>query len=152
MSIRQRLDELGVTIPQVAAPAGSYVPAITHNGVVYTSGQLPFVDGELAATGQVGAQVSLEQAQELAKIAALNCLAAVKQQLGSIDRVSRVLKVTVFVSSTSDFTQQPQVANGASDFLGAIFGEAGRHVRSAVGVSALPLASPVEVELAVAYE
>lgn len=152
MSVRERLDQLGVVIPPVAAPAGSYVPAITHGGVVYTSGQLPFQDGKLAQTGQVGAQVSLDQAQELARIAALNCLAAVKQQLGSIDRVTRILKVTVFVNSAHDFTQQPQVANGASDFLGSIFGDAGRHVRSAVGVSSLPLGSSVEIELAVAYE
>lgn len=152
MSVQQRLDELGLEIPAVATPAGSYVPALTHAGLVYTSGQLPFQDGELAGTGQVGEQVSLEQAQELARVAALNGLAAIKQQLGSLDRISRVLKVTVFVNSASDFKQQPQVANGASDLLGAIFGEAGRHVRSAVGVSALPLGSPVELELTVAYE
>ncbi|MFD2675502.1 RidA family protein [Gulosibacter bifidus] len=150
--IRQKLDELGIVIPQVAAPAGSYLPAITHGNVVYTSGQLPFRDGELAATGKVGAEVTLEQAQELAQLAALNCLAAVKQQLGAIDRVTRILKVTVYVNSAAGFVQQPQVANGASDFFGAIFGDAGRHVRSAVGVAELPLDSPVEIEIAVAFE
>lgn len=150
--IHQKLDELGIVIPQVAAPAGSYLPAITHGNVVYTSGQLPFRDGELAATGKVGAEVGLEQAQELAQLAALNCLAAVKQQLGAIDRVTRILKVTVFVNSAAGFVQQPQVANGASDFFGAVFGDAGRHVRSAVGVAELPLDSPVEIEIAVAFE
>lgn len=150
--IHQKLDELGIVIPQVAAPAGSYLPALTHGNIVYTSGQLPFRDGELAATGKVGAEVTLEQAQELAQLAALNCLAAVKQQLGAIDRVTRILKVTVYVNSAAGFVQQPQVANGASDFFGAIFGDAGRHVRSAVGVAELPLDSPVEIEIAVAFE
>ncbi|SJM69416.1 RidA family protein [Gulosibacter sp. 10] len=147
-----RLGELSLSLPPVAAPAGVYVPAAGHDGLVHTSGQLPFVEGALPATGKVGAEVPLEQAQEFAAIATLNALAAIKQELGDLDRVTRVLKVTVFVASDPSFTQQPQVANGASELLGEVFGEAGTHVRSAVGVAVLPLDSPVELEVVVAYE
>jgi enamine deaminase RidA (YjgF/YER057c/UK114 family) len=150
--VESALRELGLELPAVAAPAGDYVPALTDRGTVYTSGQLPFVDGALATTGRVGDGVDVDTAKELAQTAALNALAAIKQQLGDLDRVTRVLRVTVFVNSAADFTQQPQVANGASELLGKAFGERGRHTRSAVGVAALPLGSPVELELTVAYE
>lgn len=150
--VESALRELNLTLPSVAAPAGDYVPALIEGNLVYTSGQLPFVDGELPVTGHVGAEVTVEQAQELAQTAALGALAAIKQQLGDLDRVTRVVKMTVFVSSATDFTAQPQVANGASALFGKAFGELGRHTRSAVGVAVLPLNSPVELDVTVAFE
>ncbi|MCK7642510.1 RidA family protein [Corynebacterium sp. CCM 8835] len=148
MGNSQRLRELGITLPAVAAPAGSYQPAIRVGDQVWTSGQLPLVDGALAATGKVGADVSVDTAAQLARTCALNALAAVDSLVG-IDNVSRVLKVTGFVASAEGFNAQAAVLNGASDTLGEIFGEAGRHARSAVGVYELPLGSPVEVEIVV---
>lgn len=144
-----RLAELGLSLPTVAKPLAAYVPATASAGQVFTSGQLPTVDGALVATGKVGAHVSPEQAVEAAKVAALNALAAVAEVAGGLDRVSRVVKVTVYVASSPDFTGQPQVANGASELLGEVFGPNGVHVRSAVGVSVLPLDAPVELELVV---
>lgn len=149
--IEEKLGQMSVSLPPVAAPAGVYLPALEHNGLVYTSGQLPLVEGALPATGKVGAEVDLEQAQELAALAVLNALAAVKHVVGDLDRVTRVLKVTVFVASDASFTDQAKVANGASELLGEVFGESGTHVRAAVGVAVLPLNSPVELELTVAY-
>jgi len=146
-TIDQRLAELGRTLPPVAAPAGAYVPAVVTGNLVHTAGQLPFVDGTLPETGKVGAGVSPDAAAEFAATAALNALAAAAAAIGSLDRVTRVVKATVFVASAPSFTAQPNVANGASNLLGEIFGEAGRHARSAVGVAVLPLDSPVEVEL-----
>ena len=143
-----RLAELGLTLPPVAAPLAAYVPAVRSGAQVLTSGQLPFVDGVLAATGKVGAQVSAEQAKELARTCALNALAAVHALVG-IDSVVRVVKVVGYVASAEGFTGQPGVVNGASELLGEVFGEAGVHARSAVGVAELPLGSPVEVELVV---
>ena len=139
---------MGVTLPSVAAPRASYVPAKRVGDQVWTSGQLPFVDGELPAVGKVGAEVTTEQATELARTAALNALAAIDSQVG-LDNVTQVLKVTGFVASAPDYTQQPAVINGASDFIGELFGDAGTHVRSAVGVAVLPKNSPVELELVV---
>ena len=147
-SVSNRLAELGIELPAVVAPVGSYLPAVRSGQLVYTSGQLPMVAGAMAATGKVGAEVSPEQARELARSCALNALAAVHALVG-IDSVVRVVKVVGFVASTPDFTGQPAVVNGASDFLGEVFGEAGVHARSAVGVAALPLDAPVEVELIV---
>jgi enamine deaminase RidA (YjgF/YER057c/UK114 family) len=146
-ALDDRLTELGITIPSVAAPAGAYVSAIITGNLVFTAGQLPFVAGELPATGKVGATVSAEQAKELAALCVLNGLAAAKGVLGSLDRITRVIKVVGFVASDPSFTGQPGVINGASELLGQIFGEAGAHARSAVGVAVLPLDSPVEVEL-----
>jgi enamine deaminase RidA (YjgF/YER057c/UK114 family) len=146
-ALDDRLTELGISIPSVAAPAGAYVPAIITGNLVFTAGQLPFVAGELPATGKVGAAVSAEQAKELAALCVLNGLAAAKGVLGSLDRITRVIKVVGFVASDPSFTGQPGVINGASELLGQIFGEAGAHARSAVGVAVLPLDSPVEVEL-----
>jgi enamine deaminase RidA (YjgF/YER057c/UK114 family) len=143
-----RLAALGLTLPPVAAPVASYVPAVRSGPWVFTSGQLPFQDGRLPATGKVGAAVSSEDAAEMAKLCALNALAAVHQLVG-LDAVVRVVKVVGFVASAADFTGQPAVVNGASDLLGAVFGENGKHARSAVGVAALPMDAPVEVELVV---
>jgi len=144
----ERLRELGLTLPSVAAPAGSYIPARRAGSLVFTAGQLPFVDGTLPATGKVGAEVSPDDAHELARLCALNGLAAVDGLVG-LDAVVGVVKVVGFVASAPGFTGQPGVVNGASELLSAVFGEAGRHARSAVGVAELPMGSPVEVELVV---
>lgn len=144
-----RLAELGLTLPGVAAPLAAYVPVVRLGDLVYTSGQLPTVDGRLVAVGKVGGEVSLEDAAQCARVAVLNGLAAVAEQAGSLDAVVRVVKVVVFVASTPDFTAQAQVANGASELLGEVFGAAGQHARSAVGMAVLPLDAPVEVELIV---
>jgi enamine deaminase RidA (YjgF/YER057c/UK114 family) len=144
-----RLAELGLTLPAVAAPLAAYVPAVRVGDLVHTSGQLPSVAGQLMAVGKVGAAVSAETATECAATAALNALAAVAAEVGGLDSIGRVVKVVVYVASAPDFTGQPQVANGASRLLGDVFGEAGRHARSAVGVAVLPLDAPVEVELVV---
>lgn len=144
----ERLAELGISLPSVAAPVAAYVPAIQTGNQVWTSGQLPFVDGQLPATGKVGAEVSAEDAEKLARAAALNALAAIDALVG-IDKVTRVLKIVGFVASADDFSGQPAVVNGASNLMGEVFGEAGAHARSAVGVAELPLNSPVEVEVIV---
>ncbi len=149
MSPEQRLAELGLEVPAVAPPAGAYVPAVRTGAYVHTSGQLPLVGGKLVATGKVGAEVSPEQAKELARICALNGLAAIRAEVGDLGQVRRVVKVLGFVASAPDFTAQPGVVNGASELLAQVFGEAGRHARSAVGVAVLPLDAPVEVELLV---
>jgi enamine deaminase RidA (YjgF/YER057c/UK114 family) len=145
-SIGARLQELGLVLPQVAAPVASYVPAVRTGDLVYTSGQLPTESGKLAATGKVGAEVSPEQGKTLARICALNALAAVGSVV-DIDTVARVVKVVGFVASAPGFNGQPGVINGASDLLADVFGDNGAHARSAVGVSELPLDAPVEVEL-----
>jgi enamine deaminase RidA (YjgF/YER057c/UK114 family) len=152
MSIEQRISELGLVLPPVATPAGAYVPAIISGNLVFTAGQIPLVDGQLMATGKVGAEVTAEFAKEIAQRCALNALAAVKSVIGDLDRVTRVVKVVGFVSSTPEFTGQPGVLNGASELLGQVFGEAGKHARSAVGVASLPLDAPVEVELVVEFK
>lgn len=144
--IEERLRELGYEVPDVAAPVAAYVPALRRGNMVYTSGQLPFVDGELPLTGKVGAEVTAEQAEELARQCALNGLAAARGLLGSLDRIIQVVKVTAFVASDPSFTGQPAVANGASVFLGQVFRDSGIHARSAVGVAVLPMDAPVEVE------
>ncbi len=148
MGWRERLVELGIELPAVAAPAGSYVPAARTGSLVFTAGQIPMVDGALLATGKVGAEVSPEEAQRLARVCALNALAAVDGLVG-LDAVTRVVKVVGFVASAEGFTGQPAVVNGASDLLAEVFGEQGKHARSAVGVAELPLGAPVEVELVV---
>lgn len=145
----QRLADLGLALPEVAKPVAAYVPAVRSGSYVFTSGQLPMVSGQLAATGKVGAEVSAEQAKELAATCALNALAAIKAEVGDLDRVRRVVKVVGFVASAPDFTGQPGVVNGASELLGQVFADAGVHARSAVGVAVLPMDAPVEVELIV---
>ena len=149
MSVHARLQELGIVLPPVVPPVAAYVPAVRSGNLVFTSGQLPMVDGELPTQGKVGALVTAEQAKELARTCALNGLAAVDALVG-LDSVVRVVKVVGFVASAPDFYGQPGVINGASELLGEVFeGEAGSHARSAVGVASLPLDAPVEVELVV---
>ncbi len=150
--IEARLAELGLSLPPVVPPVAAYVPAVISGNHVYTSGQLPFVDGKLTATGKVGAEVSAEDAKSMAATAAINALAAVKSVIGDLDRVIGIVKVVGFVSSDPTFTGQPGVINGASELLGEVFGVAGVHARSAVGVSVLPLDSPVEVELIAQFQ
>lgn len=146
-AVADRLAELGLELPPVAKPVAAYVPAVVTGNLVFTAGQLPFVAGTLAATGKFGAALAADDGAALARICVLNALAAAESVIGSLDRVIRVVKVVAFVASTPDFTGQPGVANGASELLGQIFGDAGQHARSAVGVSVLPLDAPVEVEL-----
>ena len=145
----QRLAELGLTLPAVPTPAGAYVPAVRSGDLVWTAGQIPLVNGEVAVTGKVGADVTARRAKELARVCALNALAAVRAEIGDLSLVRRVVKVVGFVASAPDFVDQPGVVNGASELLGDVFGDAGRHARSAVGVAVLPKDVPVEVELVV---
>ena len=146
-SPESRLAALGLTLPKVSPPVAAYVPAVRTRGYVYTAGQLPVVDGQLLATGKVGADIGAGEASALARTCALNALAAVASVTGGLDAVRRIVKVTGFVASAPGFTQQAQVINGASELLIEVFGEAGRHARSAVGTAVLPLDAPVEVEL-----
>jgi enamine deaminase RidA (YjgF/YER057c/UK114 family) len=148
-SAEGRLAELGLSLPAVVAPLAAYIPAVRSGDLVWTSGQLPMVDGTLVATGKVGAEIEPAAAADLARICALNALAAVKAEIGDLDAVVRVVKVVGFVASAASFTGQPGVVNGASNLLGEVFGDAGKHARSAVGVAALPLDAPVEVEIVV---
>jgi enamine deaminase RidA (YjgF/YER057c/UK114 family) len=143
--IDRKLEELGLTLPQAAAPVASYVPTVLANGMLHISGQLPFKDGQLV-TGRVGDGVSLEDAQEAAKLCGLMLVAQMKAALGTLGRVERIVKLGVFVNSTGDFTDQAKVANGASDLMVALFGDAGKHARAAVGVPVLPLGAAVEID------
>ncbi|KJY43494.1 LysR family transcriptional regulator [Streptomyces sp. NRRL B-1568] len=147
--VEDRLAELGLTLPEVVPPLAAYQPAVRSGAYVYTAGQLPMVKGAVPATGKVGAEVSAEQAKELAGVCALNALAAVKSVIGDLDKIVRVVKVVGFVASAPDFTAQPAVLNGASELLGEVLGDRGVHARSAVGVAVLPLDAPVEVEILV---
>ena len=149
MTPEERLAELGLSVPAVAKPVAAYIPAVRTGNHVFTSGQLPMRDGQLLHTGKVGGEVTQEEAVECARQCALNALAAVCAEVGELSAVTRIVKVVAFVASTPDFTAQPIVANGVSELLGEVFGEAGRHARSAVGVPVLPLDAPVEVELLV---
>jgi enamine deaminase RidA (YjgF/YER057c/UK114 family) len=148
-TVAARLAELGLTLPEVVPPLAAYQPAVRSGSYVFTAGQLPLVDGKLPAAGKVGAEVTPEQAYEMARVCALNALAAVKSVAGDLDRIARVVKVVGFVASAPDFTGQPGVVNGASELLGEVLGEKGVHARSAVGVAVLPLDAPVEVEIQV---
>ncbi|MCA6092227.1 RidA family protein [Streptomyces sp. SCA3-4] len=148
-AVEAKLAELGLTLPEVVPPLAAYQPAVRTGAYVYTAGQLPMVKGAVPATGKVGAEVSPEQAKELAAVCALNALAAVKSVIGDLDKIVRVVKVVGFVASAPDFTGHPGVLNGASELLGEVLGEKGVHARSAVGVAVLPLDAPVEVEVLV---
>jgi enamine deaminase RidA (YjgF/YER057c/UK114 family) len=150
-AVEERLAQLGHTVPQVAAPVAVYVPAMRTGNLIFTSGQLPMADGALMGTGKVGAGVTPEQAHAMAERCALNAIAAIRAEVGDLDRVTRVVKVVGFVASDPSFTGQPAVVNGASELLGAAFGDVGVHARSAVGVSVLPLDAPVEVEVIVEF-
>jgi len=145
----ERLAELGLSVPDVAKPIASYLPAVRSGNYIYTSGQLPMKAGELMVAGKVGGEVSEEEAIACAQQCALNAIAAVKSEIGDLSAIKRIVKVVAFVASTPDFTGQPRVANGASDLFGKVFGDAGVHARSAVGVPVLPLDAPVEVEILV---
>jgi enamine deaminase RidA (YjgF/YER057c/UK114 family) len=145
----ERLAELGLSVPDVAKPVAAYVPAVRTGSYIFTSGQLPMRDGQLITTGKVGGEVTPEEAVECARQCALNAIAAVSAEVGELSNVKKIVKVVAFVASTPDFTGQPGVANGASELFGQVFGEAGQHARSAVGVPVLPLDAPVEVELIV---
>jgi enamine deaminase RidA (YjgF/YER057c/UK114 family) len=147
--IEQRIIDLGFVLPETAKPLAAYIPAVQSGNLIFTSGQLPMVAGSLAETGKVGGSVSPERAKDLATVCALNALAAVKTVIGDLDKIKRVVKVVGFVSSVPEFSGQPAVVNGASEFLGEVFGEKGIHARSAVGVAVLPLDAPVEIELIV---
>jgi enamine deaminase RidA (YjgF/YER057c/UK114 family) len=144
-----RLAELGLSVPSVAAPLASYVPAVRVGDLVWTSGQLPLVEGTLLATGKVGAEIDPDAAADLARVCALNALAAIKAEIGNLDSIVRVVKLVGFVASAPDFFGQPAVVNGASNLIGEVFAAAGKHARSAVGVAVLPMDAPVEVELVV---
>ncbi|WP_411121445.1 RidA family protein [Streptomyces sp. x-19] len=148
-AVEEKIAALGLKLPEVVPPLAAYQPAVRSGAYVHTSGQLPMVDGALPVTGKVGAEVSPEQAKELAAVCALNALAAVKSVTGDLDKIVRVVKVVGFVASAPDFTGQPGVVNGASELLGEILGDKGVHARSAVGVAVLPIDAPVEVEIQV---
>jgi enamine deaminase RidA (YjgF/YER057c/UK114 family) len=145
-AVADRLTELGLTVPEVAAPVATYVPALVDGDLVYVSGQLPVIAGELVATGKVGAEVSVDAAAALARTCAVNCVAALASVV-DLERVRQIVKVTGFVASAPGFTDQPLVVNGASELFGAVFGPAGQHARSAVGVAELPKGSPVEIDV-----
>ncbi len=152
LNVEERLASLGITLPEAPLPVAAYVPAVCSDELLFVSGQLCFSGGVLQHRGRVGQDVSLEQGYEAARTAVINSLAIVKQELGSLERVARVVRVTGYVACAPDFYDQPKVINGASELLQEVFGEKGRHARSAVGVCALPLNSPVEIELTVAYK
>lgn len=147
--IEEKIRELGFEIPEVAKPLAAYIPAKKVGNLVMTSGQVPVVKGEIKFTGKVGKEISEDDAIKAAQVCALNCLAAIKSIIGSLDNIEEVLKLTVFVNSADGFTAQPKIANGASELIANIFGDAGKHVRSAVGVSELPLNAAVEIEMIV---
>lgn len=147
--IEEKIKQLGFELPEVAMPLAAYIPAKKVGNLVMTSGQIPVVKGELKYTGKVGKNLSEEDGKKAAQICALNCLAAIKSVIGSLDNIEEVVKLTVFVNSSTDFTAQPKVANGASELIGKIFGDSGLHVRSAVGVNELPLNAAVEIEMIV---
>jgi enamine deaminase RidA (YjgF/YER057c/UK114 family) len=149
-AVEDRLAELGLSVPDVVAPLAAYVPAVVSGSYVYTSGQLPMVSGVLQATGRLGAEIGVDQGADLAQMCALNAIAAIKSVIGDLDRVIQVVRVTGFVASTPEFTSQPAVINGASNLLGIAFG--GAHSRSSVGVAALPLGAPVEVDMIVEFK
>jgi enamine deaminase RidA (YjgF/YER057c/UK114 family) len=147
-----RLRDLGIELPAPALPVASYIPVVVAGGLAFVSGQVPMADGAVRPTGKLGAEVDVEAGAEAARRCALQALSALRAELGSLDRIRRIVRVGVFVASSSGFTDQPKVGNGASDLLAEVFGEAGRHARAAVGVAELPLGAPVEVELTVELE
>jgi len=143
----ERLERLGIVVPQVQTPLGAYVPAVISGHLIYVSGQLPLVEGELTLKGKVGSEVSVEEGMEAARRASINAIAVLKNELGELDRVERIVKITGYIASAHGFNQQANVLNGASDLFFQVFGESGRHARVAVGVLELPLDSPVEIEV-----
>jgi enamine deaminase RidA (YjgF/YER057c/UK114 family) len=150
--IEEKIKQMGITIPEAAKPLAAYIPALQFGNLVMTSGQVPIVNGQIKYSGKIGKELTDEQGREAAKLCAINCLSAIKSVIGNLDRIKRIVKLTVFVNSADGFTAQPKIANGASEFIVEIFGDTGKHVRSAVGVSELPLNSAVEVEMIVMVE
>lgn len=147
--IEEIIKELGYSVPEAPKPLAAYIPVIKVDNLVFTAGQLPMVDGKLIAEGKIGKDVTTEVGTKAAEVCALNCLSVIKSEIGSLENIEQIVKVTVFVNSADGFTSQPQIANGASEFLVNVFGEAGKHVRSAVGVNELPINAPVEIEMIV---
>ncbi len=147
--IEEKLQQMKITIPDAPKPLASYIPVTQVGNLIFTAGQIPIKDGNLIFKGKIGKEISLENGKEAAKLCAINCLSVIKSAIGNLDNIKRIVKVTVFVNSADSFTDQPKVANGASDFLVELFGEKGKHVRSAVGVNELPIDSSVEVEMIV---
>lgn len=145
--IEERINELGYNVPEVPKPLAAYIPVIKINNLILTAGQLPMVDGKLYKEGKLGQEISEEEGIKLAELCALNCLSVIKSEIGDLNKIERVVKLTVFINSADGFTAQPKIANGASEFIVKIFGELGKHVRSAVGVNELPINSPVEIEM-----
>ncbi len=152
MGAEQRIAELGLTLPDAPQPRGSYVPVVIHNGFCFAAGQLPFRDGEVAYRGKLGAEVSVDEARKAAELAVLNALAACRAAVGSLDEFQRVVRLTGYVNSTDDFAEQHVVVNGASDLLRDVFGEAGAHARTSIGLNALPLGAAVEIEIILAVK
>jgi enamine deaminase RidA (YjgF/YER057c/UK114 family) len=152
MSFEKRLQELGLTLPELPAPAFSYVPAVRTGNLIYASGQTPTVNGQLIMQGKLGREISIEEAQKGARLSALNCIAQVRNLVGSLDKIVRIVKLNGYVASAEGFVSQPVVINGASNLLEEIFGDAGKHARAAVGVAELPSGAPVEVEMIVEVE
>lgn len=148
----KKLEEMGIAIPEAPKPLAAYIPALISGNLVFTAGQLPMLSGELKYKGKIGTDISEEEGQKAAETCAINCLSVIRSVLGSLDRIERIIKVTVFVNSSDGFTAQPKVANGASEFLVRLFGENGKHVRSAVGVNELPLNAAVEIEMIVSFK
>ncbi len=147
--IEEKIKELGFELPEAPKPLAAYIPALKVNDLIFTAGQLPSIKGELKYSGKLGKEISEEEGRKAAEISALNCLSVIKSVAGNLDNIEQIVKVTVFVNSADGFTSQPKVANGASELLGTIFGENGKHVRSAVGVNELPINAPVEIEMIV---
>ena len=147
--IEEKIKELGLELPEAPKPVAAYIPALMSGNLVFTAGQIPFVKGELKYKGKVGGDLTLEDGQKAAEICALNCLAAVKSVIGDLDKIERIVKLTVFVNNVDGYGDQPKVANGASELIGKIFGEIGKHARSAVGLNGLPLNAAVEIEMIV---
>lgn len=147
--IEEKIKDLGYDLPEAPKPLAAYIPAARIDNLVFTAGQLPMVDGKLIAEGKLGVEVTNETGSKAAEISALNCLSVIKSVIGNLDKIEQIVKVTVFVNSADGFTAQPQIANGASEFLVKIFGDIGKHVRSAVGVNELPINAPVEIEMIV---
>jgi len=147
MEIEEKITSLGLQLPEVAKPVASYIPAVQSGNLVFISGQIPFVHGKLLCRGKLGKEIDLEKGYECARIAVMNCIAALKSVIGDLDKVKRIVKITGYVNSAAGFEDQPKVLNGASDLVIEIFGEKGRHSRTAIGTNELPLAAPVEVDL-----
>ncbi len=147
--IEEKLKQMGIVLPEAPKPLASYIPCVKSGNLVFTAGQITLENGKLKFKGRVGSEITLDEGKDAAKLCAINCLSVIKAEIGSLEKINRIIKVTVFVNSAEGFTDQPKVANGASDLLVEVFGEKGKHVRSAVGVNELPIDASVEIEMVV---